>query len=130
MGLTPRQQRFVEEYLIDLNATQAAIRAGYSSKTAGQQGERLLKNVEIKAAVDDAISERSERTKVTSAKVLERLWSIATVDPNELVEHRRTCCRHCHGANGEYQRTQRERDRDFARWESSTDPNKPAAFDE
>lgn len=45
--LTEKQQRFVEEYLIDLNATQAAIRAGYSAKTADQQGSRMLANVKV-----------------------------------------------------------------------------------
>lgn len=49
--LTPRQSRFVAEYLVDLNATQAAIRAGYSSKTAKQQGQRLLTNVDLAAAI-------------------------------------------------------------------------------
>ena len=47
--MTPKQQRFIDEYLIDLNATQAAIRAGYSEKTAYSMGSRLLKNVEIQA---------------------------------------------------------------------------------
>ncbi len=60
MSLTPRQARFVEEYLLDLNATQAAIRAGYSKKTAYSQGERLLRNVEVAAAVAEAKSARSE----------------------------------------------------------------------
>jgi phage terminase small subunit len=50
-GLTPRQARFVSEYVIDLNATQAAIRAGYSAKTAEVQGCRLLRNVQVRAAV-------------------------------------------------------------------------------
>ena len=49
--LTEKQQRFVEEYLIDLNATQAAIRAGYSAKTADQQGSRMLANVKVQQLV-------------------------------------------------------------------------------
>ena len=53
VGLTPRQQRFVDEYLIDLNATQAAIRAGYSPKTAQSQSSRLLSNVMVRAAIID-----------------------------------------------------------------------------
>ena len=53
MPLTPKQERFVEEYLIDLNATQAAIRAGYSAKTAEAQGSRLLSNVNVSALVAD-----------------------------------------------------------------------------
>ena len=73
MSLTPKQQRFVEEYLIDLNATQAAIRAGYSEKTAYSQGERLLRNVEVAAAVAEAKAARSERTEVTQDAVLKEL---------------------------------------------------------
>ncbi len=68
--MTPKQQRFVHEYLIDLNATQAATRAGYSKRTAGQQGERLLKNVEIAAAVQAAMDARSARTEITADYVL------------------------------------------------------------
>lgn len=60
--LTEKQQRFVEEYLIDLNATQAAIRAGYSAKTADQQGSRMLANVKVQQAISVAMAERSKRT--------------------------------------------------------------------
>lgn len=68
--LKPKQQRFVDEYLIDLNATQAAIRAGYSPKTARQQGQRLLTNVVIAAAVEEAKQERSEAIKIDAEWVL------------------------------------------------------------
>jgi phage terminase small subunit len=71
--LTPRQQRFVEEYLVDLNATQAAIRAGYSRKTAQEQSSRLLLNVMVAAAVATAQAKRSERTAVTADLVLAEL---------------------------------------------------------
>ena len=60
--LTEKQQRFVEEYLIDLNATQAAIRAGYSAKTADQQGSRMLANVKVQQAISVAMAERSKMT--------------------------------------------------------------------
>ncbi len=70
--LTPKQSRFVEEYLIDLNATQAAIRAGYSAKTAKQQASRLLTNVDVAASVVEAKLERSEVTKIDSAWVLRK----------------------------------------------------------
>lgn len=63
-GLTPKQSRFVEEYLVDLNATQAAIRAGYSEKTAQEQSSRLLSNVIISDAVAAAQKARPERTQV------------------------------------------------------------------
>ena len=68
--LSPKQKRFVEEYLIDLNATQAAIRAGYSAKTAKQQASRLLTNVDVVAAVALAKKERSEKTKIDAEWVL------------------------------------------------------------
>jgi phage terminase small subunit len=62
--LNPKQQRFVDEYLIDLNATQAAIRAGYSEKTARSQGQRLLTHVDVAAAIEAGKAERNERVNV------------------------------------------------------------------
>lgn len=79
-GLTNKQQRFVDEYIVDLNATQAAIRAGYSAKTAAQQGERLLRNVEVRRAVDEALEERADRVNVKADDVLRELLRIATTD--------------------------------------------------
>lgn len=74
--LTPRQARFVEEYLIDLNATQAAIRAGYSAKTALQQGPRLLGYAGVAAAIQKAQDRRSIRTGITADRVLSELAKI------------------------------------------------------
>lgn len=68
--MTPKQQRFVEEYLIDLNGTQAAIRAGYSAKTANEQAARLLANVSVSQAIAEAKSDRSDRTGITQDYVL------------------------------------------------------------
>ena len=86
-NLTPKQQRFVEEYLIDLNATQAAIRAGYSEKTANEQGSRLLANVSISEAIAEAQNKRAERTEITQdyvltniQKVIERCMQVQQVD--------------------------------------------------
>ena len=70
MELTPKQKRFVGEYLIDLNATQAAIRAGYSEKTAEVQGPRLLGNIRVQAAIAEAIEQREKRTQITQDYVL------------------------------------------------------------
>lgn len=81
MSLSPRQQRFVEEYLIDLNATQAAIRAGYSPRTANQQGSRLLANVKVQAAIAAAKESRSERVQVDQDRVLQEICAIAFLDP-------------------------------------------------
>lgn len=130
--MTPKQQSFVDEYLIDLNATQAAIRAGYSAKTAEQQGPRLLGNVEIAAALQAALAARSERTKITADDVLRELWAIGTADPNELIEFRRTCCRHCFGNGFAWQRTQVEYDRDYERWlaESAKESSEVGEFNE
>jgi len=76
--MTPRQQRFVDEYLVDLNATQAAIRAGYSARTANEQGTRLLANASIAAAVQSAQQSRSDRVQITQDDVLRGLRREAT----------------------------------------------------
>lgn len=75
--LTPKQARFVEEYLIDLNATQAAIRAGYSKKTAEQLGFQLLNKTSVSSAIADAQAERAQRTLVTQDMVIEGLLAEA-----------------------------------------------------
>jgi phage terminase small subunit len=67
----------VDEYLVDLNATQAAIRAGYAPKTAYSQGQRLLKNVEVEAAVRAGVEARGQRTEITQDRVLEELTILA-----------------------------------------------------
>lgn len=77
MALNERQQRFVEEYLIDLNATQAAIRSGYSQKTAYSMGQRLLKHVEVQRQIQERKQDRVERTEITQDMVLKELASIA-----------------------------------------------------
>ena len=84
-GLTPKQQRFVEEYLVDLCATQAAIRAGYSAKTAYSAGQRLLKHVEVQAAIRKAAEERSKRTEITADRVLEEYARIGLGDIRHVV---------------------------------------------
>ena len=75
--LTPKQQRFVDEYLIDLNATQAAIRAAYSPKTAEQQGFQLLKKTSVSEAIEQAQKERQKRTLVTQDDVIRGLLTEA-----------------------------------------------------
>jgi len=71
--MNTRQAMFVQEYLVDLNATQAAIRAGYSAKTAYAQASRLLSDVKIAAAVTEAKAKRSERVGVSADNVLAEL---------------------------------------------------------
>jgi phage terminase small subunit len=92
-----RQQRFVTEYLVDLNAKRAAIRAGYSAHTAEVQGPRLLRNVQVKAAVAEAVAAQSARVEVSADWVIKRLMRIAGADPNELVRHERRPCGQCYG---------------------------------
>lgn len=83
--LTAKQKKFVEEYLIDLNATQAAIRAGYSPNTAQEQSSRLLSNVMVKNEIDKAIAERSRRTGINQDRVLRELAKIAFVNPGDVI---------------------------------------------
>ncbi len=75
--MTPRQARFAEEYLVDLNATQAALRAGYSPSTARAQGYRLLRNPQVARAIERAMAERSRRTGIEADWVLARLKAVA-----------------------------------------------------
>ena len=74
--MTDKQQAFIREYLIDFNITQAAIRAGYSPKTAYSIGQKLLKNVEVKRAISMAKHERQERTELSADYVLKNLQEI------------------------------------------------------
>ncbi|SAI62909.1 Terminase small subunit [Bordetella trematum] len=88
MALTNKQRRFVDEYLVDLNATQAAIRAGYSAKTAGQIGDENLKKPQIAAAIQEAQAERSERVQVTADYVLSRMVEIDQMDVLDIMTDR------------------------------------------
>lgn len=87
--LTKKQQRFVDEYLIDLNATQAAIRAGYSEDSAKEIGCENLTKPNIQQAVAEQMAERSKRTEITQDKVLRELAAIAfakTTDYASVIE--------------------------------------------
>lgn len=86
MNITEKQQRFVEEYLIDLNATKAAIRAGYSPKTADVQGPRLLGKVRVSCAIARAKAERSRRTGITQDRILQELARIAFLNPVDVLD--------------------------------------------
>jgi phage terminase small subunit len=82
--LTPKQLRFCSEYLLDLNATQAAIRAGYSERTANEQAARLLVNVSIREEIDRRMVAREARTEITSDRVLQELARMAFYDPSSV----------------------------------------------
>lgn len=83
MGLTPKQERFVEEYLVDLNATAAARRAGYSAKTADRIGPELLGKTCVSQAIAAAKAARSERTALTQDYVIEKLKAIAELEASD-----------------------------------------------
>jgi phage terminase small subunit len=82
--LTPKQAAFVREYLIDLNATQAATRAGYSAKTANEQGAQLLSKAHVREAIDAGKSKRSEKLDVDAEFVLQRLVAEVNADLADL----------------------------------------------
>ena len=124
MALTEKQQRFVDEYLIDLNATQAAIRAGYSARTAAEQGSENLRKPHIADAIARARQEQQERTGITADRVLREAWNLLTADARELTQLHVGCCRHCHGIDHRFQRTQAAYDADYLEWLNSSDPDK------
>lgn len=128
LGLTDKQQRFVAEYLVDLNATQAAIRAGYSVNTAAAIGHENLKKPEIQLAILNARKAQQERTSITADGALREVWNIATADARDLVELKVGCCRCCHGHGNKYQRTVGEMNRDREDWVEKG--KNPAEFDE
>lgn len=78
--LNAKQIRFVDEYLLDLNATQAALRAGYSEQTAYSQGQRLLKHAEVAALIASRQAARAAKTEITAEVVLSELLRLARVD--------------------------------------------------
>lgn len=86
--LRDKQRRFVDEYLIDLNATQAAIRAGYSVKTANEQGSRLLANVSVQTAIAEKMADRSRRTGVNQDRVVLELAKIAFVKLTDIIDEK------------------------------------------
>lgn len=86
MKLTNKQQRFVDEYLIDLNATQAAIRSGYSPKTAKEIGAENLSKPNIRTRIDERMAELSKRTGVNQERIMRELARIAFVNPTEVID--------------------------------------------
>ena len=87
-GLTPKQKRFIEEYLTDLNATRAYLRSGYrcSEEAARRNANRLLTNADIQLAIQQANEERSRRTEITQDRVLQEEAKIAFFDPRGLFD--------------------------------------------
>lgn len=85
-NLTPKQAQFVREYLIDLNATQAAIRAGYSKRTANEQGARLLAKASVKAAVAEASKKTATKLELKAERVLQAISEIAFGDIRKMFD--------------------------------------------
>ncbi|HBL8949862.1 TPA: terminase small subunit [Enterobacter hormaechei] len=102
-GLTAQQRLFIAEYLKDANATHAAIRAGYSKKTAQEQSSRLLSNVMVAQAIAQQQKASIERTLGSADEVLAQMWQLATFDANQLSQYRRGACRYCWGFGHHYQ---------------------------
>lgn len=86
MALTEKQKAFVREYLVDLNATAAAKRAGYSEKTAYSVGNENLTKPEISKAIQKAMQERQERTQVTQDMVVQEISKVAFKDAADFAE--------------------------------------------
>ena len=84
--LTAKHKRFCDEYLIDLNATQAAIRAGYSPKTACEQASRLLANVKVQDEIAIEMAERSKRTGINQDRVLMEIAKMAFVNIDDVID--------------------------------------------
>ena len=114
--LTPKQERFVQEYMVDLNALQAAIRAGYSKDTAGVIGHENLKKPYIQAAIARARQEQQQRTQITVDSVVKELAQVAFADARDLVQHIVGSCRHCYGEGFKWQRTVSEMIHDREHW--------------
>lgn len=83
--LTEKQQMFIDEYLIDLNATQAAIRAGYSVKNADKIGSELIGKTRVGEEIKKALADRSRRTGINADRIVQELAKIALVNPDDVV---------------------------------------------
>lgn len=86
--LPPKQERFCSEYIVDLNGAQAAIRAGYSQKTAKEQAHRLLNTPAIKRQIDDAKLAQQKRTEISADTILRELLRLATVDVTQAFDEK------------------------------------------
>lgn len=109
MTLSAKREQYCQEYIKDLNQTQAALRAGYAKRSAEQQASRLMLNDEVKARIQVLMDERAKRDIIDQDAVLKRWSELAFADPNELTSIRVFACRFCHGNGHQYQwRTQAE----------------------
>ena len=125
VALTDKEQQFVDEYLVDLNGAQAAIRAKYAESSARQTATKLLSKAHIQAAIAVARAKQQERTEITADRVLREAWNQVTADARELSELIVVCCRNCYGKGHQRQRTEIERDYAFEQWiDDGEDPER------
>lgn len=122
--ITPVQKRFIQEYLIDLNASRAYLAANPHAKgtTARTEGSRYLANPNISAAISIAQAARAERIGISADWVIKEIHAVAAADSRDLVAYHVGCCRHCWGEGHLYQRTQAEMERDEKRHDTDTGP--------
>lgn len=83
--LTPKQELFVKEYLVDLNAKRAAIRAGYSERNADKIGSQLLDNSRVRDAINAAKEQRAEKVEVSAERVIKEIMRMAFYDPADIM---------------------------------------------
>ncbi len=121
-----REEMFITSYLTHFNASKAARVAGWSDNECRRAGHFLLKKPHIRKQIDTALEARLarvrqglEQVEANEHFVLQTWFDIIRADVNEIVQHRRTCCRYCHGEDGGYQRTAQERRRDYNAWKKS-----------
>lgn len=106
--LSHKHWKFVIEYCVDFNATQAAIRAGYDLDSAGQVGHELLKNHEIAEAIEERKKDLAAAAAIKPEWVLRQWLELAKGNPADYGKLKRVNCRHCHGYDGNYQWTEFE----------------------
>ncbi|QDL39325.1 terminase small subunit [Rhodoferax sediminis] len=105
LTLKPKQQKFVDEYMIDLNGTQAAIRAGYRANSAAELAYEYLRKPQIQSAIAAARKAQQERTQIDADRVMLEAWHIMIADARDLVQVKVGCCRYCWGEGHKLQRT-------------------------
>lgn len=124
--LTPKQEAFISELLADeqMNATAAYLRVfKCSQKAAEASASRLLSQDKIKKGLIAARERLQQASGVTAVKVLQQWWQIATADPNEIMQLRRGCCRHCHGIDHAFQwRNEDEFNKALEKAQADADP--------